>query len=72
MLLGSVRDGDEPVQRVLDPLRKLLLHAREAALVDAGTLPVTIDREFPFEQIAEAMAYLEAGRAKGKVVVRMA
>ncbi|HET9483281.1 MAG TPA: NADP-dependent oxidoreductase [Xanthomonadales bacterium] len=44
--------------------------AELASLVDAGTLPVTIDRVFAFEQIADAMAYLEAGHAKGKVVVR--
>jgi len=45
--------------------------AELVAMVDAGELPVTVDREFPFEQIAEAFQYLEQGRAKGKVVVRM-
>jgi NADPH:quinone reductase-like Zn-dependent oxidoreductase len=45
--------------------------AELAALIDAGTLPVTIDRTFEFAQIGDAMAYLEAGRAKGKVVVRV-
>lgn len=30
-----------------------------------------IDRVLPFSQIAEALAHLESGRAKGKVVVRM-
>ncbi len=39
-------------------------------LIDAGTLPVKIDRSIPFEQIDQAFAYLEAGRAKGKVVVK--
>jgi NADPH:quinone reductase-like Zn-dependent oxidoreductase len=29
-----------------------------------------VDRVFPFESINEAMAYVETGRAKGKVVVR--
>lgn len=42
-----------------------------AGLIEDGTLPVQIDRVFEFDQIAEAMAYLEAGHAKGKVVVRM-
>jgi NADPH:quinone reductase-like Zn-dependent oxidoreductase len=46
--------------------------AELAALIDAGTLPVTIDRTFEFAQIDAALAYLEAGRAKGKVVVRVA
>ena len=42
-----------------------------ATLIDAGRLEPVIDRVFPFDQIAEAMAYLETGRAKGKVVVQM-
>ena len=46
--------------------------AELAGLVDAGTLPVTLDRVFAFDRIAEALAYLETGRAKGKVVVRVA
>jgi NADPH:quinone reductase-like Zn-dependent oxidoreductase len=45
--------------------------AELAALVDAGTLPITLDRTYPFARIDEAMAYLEGGRAKGKVVVTM-
>lgn len=43
-----------------------------ASLVDAGTLHPVIDRVFPFAEIEQAFAYLETGRAKGKVVVRMA
>ena len=46
--------------------------AELVALVDAGTLPITVDRVFDFEHIREAFDYLELGRAKGKVVVRMA
>ncbi|MFD5385761.1 NADP-dependent oxidoreductase [Streptomyces sp. NPDC127074] len=42
-----------------------------AELVDKGTLETVTDRVFPFEQIAEAFAYLEQGHAKGKVVVQM-
>jgi NADPH:quinone reductase-like Zn-dependent oxidoreductase len=30
-----------------------------------------IDKVFPFEQAKEAPAYLEQGRAKGKVVVQI-
>ena len=43
-----------------------------ASLVDAKKLEVVVDRVFPFAEIAEAFAYLEQGRAKGKVVVTMA
>jgi NADPH:quinone reductase-like Zn-dependent oxidoreductase len=41
-------------------------------LVDAGRIRPVIDRIFPFDQAKEALAYLEQGRAKGKVVVQMA
>lgn len=38
-------------------------------LVDAGAIRPVIDRVFPFASTNEALAYVEAGRAKGKVVV---
>lgn len=41
------------------------------ALVDAKKLEVVVDRVFPFAETREAFAYLEQGRAKGKVVVTM-
>jgi len=40
-------------------------------LLQAGKLRPVIDRVFPFDQAKEALAYLETGRAKGKVVVQM-
>jgi NADPH:quinone reductase-like Zn-dependent oxidoreductase len=40
-------------------------------LIDAGTVKVILDSAYPFERIAEAMAKLESGRAKGKIVVTM-
>lgn len=40
-------------------------------LFDVGVLHPVVDRVFPFESINEAMAYVEAGRAKGKVVVKL-
>lgn len=42
-----------------------------AGLVDTGRLQPVIDRVFPFAEIAAAFAYLESGRAKGKVVVQI-
>jgi alcohol dehydrogenase len=41
------------------------------AMAAAGTLRPVIDSTYPFERIDEAMAMLEAGRAKGKIVVEM-
>ena len=42
-----------------------------AALYDAGTLVPVLDRSFPFNETAEALAYVEKGRANGKIVVSM-
>jgi len=40
-------------------------------LIEAGAIRPVIDKVFPFESTNEAMAYVEAGRAKGKVVVKV-
>ena len=40
-------------------------------LLQAGTIRPTIDKTFPFDRAKEALAYLEQGRAKGKVVIQM-
>jgi NADPH:quinone reductase-like Zn-dependent oxidoreductase len=45
--------------------------ARIAELVDAGHIKPIIDRTFPFAEAKEALAYVEAGRATGKVVLTM-
>ena len=39
------------------------------ALIDAEAVRPVLDRTFPFESTKEAMAYVETGRAKGKVVI---
>ena len=40
-------------------------------LIEAGAIRPVIDRVFPFQSTNEALAYVEAGRAKGKVVVKI-
>jgi NADPH:quinone reductase-like Zn-dependent oxidoreductase len=40
-------------------------------LIDAGAIRPIVDRVFPFESTKQAMAYVETGRAKGKVVVKI-
>ncbi len=42
-----------------------------AALIDSGAIRPVVDKVFPFKSSEEAMEYVEAGRAKGKVVVKM-
>jgi len=41
------------------------------SLVEAGAIHPVIDRVFPFQQTQGALAHVESGRAKGKVVVEM-
>jgi NADPH:quinone reductase-like Zn-dependent oxidoreductase len=41
------------------------------ALIDAGIIRPVLDRVFPFASTKEAMAYVEGGRATGKVVVSL-
>jgi NADPH:quinone reductase-like Zn-dependent oxidoreductase len=45
--------------------------AELAALIEQGRLKVIIDKTYPFAKISEALAYVESGHAKGKVVVAM-
>jgi NADPH:quinone reductase and related Zn-dependent oxidoreductases len=42
-----------------------------AELIEQGKLKPSVDRTYPFAKIAEALDYVESGRAKGKVVVTM-
>lgn len=41
------------------------------SLIEAGIIRPIVDRIFPFEATNEALAYLETGRSKGKVVVTL-
>ena len=40
-------------------------------LVDSGVLRPIIDRTYPFDEAPQALAHVEGGRAKGKVVITM-
>jgi NADPH:quinone reductase-like Zn-dependent oxidoreductase len=42
---------------------------RLVELVEAGRLTPTIDRTFPLHDVPDAMRYLEAGQARGKLVI---
>lgn len=45
--------------------------AKIAELMDAGSLRTVVDKVFPFAETNEALAYVESGRAKGKVVIKV-
>jgi NADPH:quinone reductase-like Zn-dependent oxidoreductase len=42
-----------------------------AKTIEAGIIHPVIDKASPFEQINEAITYLEKGRANGKVVIKV-
>ena len=42
-----------------------------ASLIDSGTIRPVVDRVFAFESTKEALAYVEKGRARGKVIVKV-
>jgi len=48
-----------------DQLRKI------GSLIDSGIVRPVVDRVFPFESTKDALAYLDKGPAKGKVIVKM-
>ena len=41
------------------------------SLIDSGVIRPVVDRVFPFESTKEALAYVEQGRTKGKVIVKV-
>jgi NADPH:quinone reductase-like Zn-dependent oxidoreductase len=42
-----------------------------AKLIDTGVLRPIVDRAYPFDQAPQALAHVEGGRAKGKVVIAL-
>jgi NADPH:quinone reductase-like Zn-dependent oxidoreductase len=46
--------------------------SRITALIESGVVRPVMDRVFPFEETNEALAYVETGHSKGKVVVKIA
>ena len=49
------------------PNQKDLVFMKE--LLEAGKVVPVIDRRYPLNETAEAIRYLEAGHARGKVVI---
>ena len=43
-----------------------------SALIESGVIKPVVDRTFAFNETAQALSYVEAGRAQGKVVIRVA
>ncbi len=49
------------------PNQKDLIFMKE--LLETGKVTPVIDRRFPLRDVADAIRYLEAGHARGKVVI---
>lgn len=45
--------------------------ARITDLIESGAIRPIIDRVFPFAQTNQALAYVEQGHARGKVVIKL-
>jgi alcohol dehydrogenase len=41
------------------------------SLIDSGAIRPVVDRVFSFESTNEALAYVDTGRAKGKVIIKV-
>jgi len=44
---------------------------RLATLAAAGQITPVVERSYPLEQVPEAMRHLEAGKARGKLVITL-
>ena len=70
MILGPVMSmkGHRKLGAFLaKPNQKDLVFLRE--LLEAGTISPVIDRRYPLHKVSNAVRYLEAGHAKGKLVI---
>ena len=71
LVLGSwvSRTGRKKIGQMetAKPNKKDLLFIKE--LLEAGKVVPVIDRRYPLRETAEALRYLEAGHARGKIVI---
>src|SRR6266567_4148252 len=73
MLLGPLisRTGRQKMgNSAHKPNQKDLIFMKE--LIEAGKVTPVIDRRFPLRDVADAIRYLEAGHAQGKVIITVA
>jgi len=39
--------------------------------IEGGRIRIVVDRVYPLEQIREAFAYSETGKARGKIIIKI-
>jgi len=66
MLFGGAKVG---MMETASSNKRDLLFLKE--LLDVGKIVPVIDRQYPLSETAEAIRYLETGRARGKVVIKV-
>ena len=72
MLLGplkSKKGGKKMGNLLVNPTQADLLFLKE--LLETGKVVPVIDRRYPLSEVPDAIRYLEAGHAKGKVVISL-
>jgi NADPH:quinone reductase-like Zn-dependent oxidoreductase len=69
-LLNTSLRGGQHVSQVTAHVRTSDLNDL-GALADAGKLRPVIERTYGFDAVPEALAYVERGHARGKVVVEV-
>lgn len=73
MILGPMRSkegGQKLMNILLKNSREHLTFMKE--LIEAGKVKPVIDRSFPLHEVDDAIRYVEAGSAKGKVIINVA
>ena len=70
--MAIARNEREPVDLILDLKKDRRRLEAVLALVEAGKVKPVIDREYPFDEVVDAIDYVATKRARGKVVVNVA
>ena len=61
----TIYPGSSECKEMYEQLREI------ASRIDSGIIRPVVDRVFAFESTKDALAYVETGRAKGKVVIKV-
>ena len=75
--MGRLIGGTVRRRLLRQPIRMFMAAVRTddlralTELIESGSVRPVIDRTYPFEQAAEALRYVETGKAAGKVVIRI-